>query len=188
MEILAGVLVVACVLLLYCNYNKSNADGMRRGKNLQGLHFVEGYSDRPRAGTFAARDGYVVGHPKDPALSYTTRSSHFVENMKDQAEDQGLNDRNTRPTPAAVNVEQPTGNENRMMWMPDAEIPLDVYTRDGNVGSHTFTPEDEAFMFKNVFERNNNRVKADGAGSLCGNAMRFIDYGSHLQPTRSITA
>ncbi len=182
-EILAGVLVAACLLLLYCNYNKSNSDGLHGKKNLPGLHLRDGYSNLPKAGSFKAIEGYTVGRPNDDALSYTTRSSYFRENLADQ----GLNDKATRGTPASANVEPPQGNENRMLWMPDAEIPLNVYTRDGHISSHEFSPTDETFMYKNVFERNSNRVMSEGAGSLCGSAMRYVDYGGNMQPTRSIT-
>lgn len=167
-EILCGVLVVVCILLLYCNY-KSNVDGMSKNKFLKGLHM---------------RDGYAAGYPGDKALSYTGRSSHFQENL----ENKGLNDKQTQPTPAASVVAAPNANLNTM-WIPDAEIPLNSYLQDGegNLNSHPFSPNDEIYLYKNVFDRNINRVKSEGAGSLCGSTMRYVDYGANMQPTRNLT-
>ncbi len=188
LEILSGVLIVACILLFYCSYNKPAVDGMKHGKVLPGLHMRDGYSALPKAGSFEARDGYTVGHLNDPSLSYTTRSSYFVENFKDKKdEDEGLNGRETRPTPASANVAPPKGNESNILWMPDAEVALDVYTRDGHLNSHHFDPNEEIHMWNTIFERNKDRVQKVGAGSLSGSAMQYIDYGGNMQPTRLIT-
>lgn len=185
LEILSGVLVAACLLLLYCNYSKSSSENMRHGRMLPGLYMRQGmegmYGDLPKAGTFKARDGYVVGHPMDKSLSYTTRSSHFQENMNS-----GLNDRSTRPTPAAVATPAPNGNENNILWMPNAEIPLNVYV-GGSLNSHQFSEEDENYIMKNVFDRKVNQNSVQGPGSVCGTSLKYIDYGGNMQPTRQIT-
>ncbi len=190
LEILSGILIVACILLAYCSRSKANssdADGMKHGKVIPGLHMRDGYSALPKAGSFNARDGYTVGQLNDPSLSYTARSSYFNENFKGGKEDEdaGLNGRETRPTPASANVEQPKGNENKMLWMPDAEIALNVYTRDGQINSHQFDPNDESHMWKHVFREKG--ADCTGVGSLCGSVMKHVDYGGDSQRTAYVT-
>lgn len=185
LEILSGILVAACLLLLYCNYSKSNSENMLHGRILPGLHMRQGmegmYGDLPRAGTFKARDGYVVGHPHDASLSYTTRSSHFQENMNS-----GLNDRSIPPTPASAATPEPNGSGNNILWMPDAEIPLNVYV-GGGLNSQQFSEEDEKYIMNNVFNRKINQNSVQGPSSVGGVSLKYIDYGGNMQPTRQIT-
>ncbi len=170
-EILAGVLVAACILLLYCNYTKSKSEGMRHGGHLPGLYMkdaAEGmYSDLPRSGSFG--------------LSYTTKSGHFEEDMTT-----GLNEQVSQPTPASNSVQAPCGNENELLWTPDASIALDVYNSCG-LNSHQFSAIDEAHMIDTIFHRKTNQNSVHGPASLCGTSMKYIDFGGNMQPTRAVT-
>lgn len=155
--------------------------GLYLKQGMEGLESMGGYGDLPRSGTFSSRDGYVVGHPKDQSLSYTTRSSYFQENMNDS-----LNDGNTRPTPAASATQAPSGDENNILWVPDAQIPLNVYTGD-QMNAYQFSEEDEKYIMRNIFERKVNQNSVQGPRSMCGASLKYIDYGSNMQPTRQIT-
>lgn len=180
LEILSGILVAACLLLLYCNYSKPCPENMHGERYIPGLNMRQGmYSDLPKAGTFQSRDGYTVGRVNNPALSYTTRTSYFQENMNS-----GLNDKVVRP--AVADLQRPKCNETGMLWVPDAAIPLNVYV-GGELNSQKFSEEDEKFILKNIFNRKVNQNSVQGPGSVCGTALKYVDFGGNMQPTRNIT-
>ena len=157
-EILSGVLVVACLMLFWCQRSKG-VDGFK----------PNGYSNLPMAGHFS-RDGYVVGSPNDPSLSYTARSSYFSEN----AENRGLNDMTTTPTPASEDQITPDG-DNTGLWLAEAKV-----------NDHKFSTDEERDMYNNVFARQNNRVTQAGE-TVSGSQLHYIDYGANMVATRQIT-
>lgn len=177
LEILTGVLVVACLLLAYCSYNKRSAptaEGLRHGADIPGLHMRNGFSSMPKAWAL---------NSEGLRSSYSTRTHKSTEGL----DNQGLNDQSIRQTPASAAVDTPRGTENRILWDTDAEIPLDVYTRDGVLNSHEFDPDSAANMYKEVFERNSSRAKVAGSGSVTGCQMRGIDIGDNMSASRALT-
>lgn len=184
-ELLVGALVVACLLLLYCKGSKP-VDGMLHGKLVPGLHMRDGYSNMKRAGTFDGVEGYTVGHAGDKSLSYNARHSYFKEGLGNAGSDQGLNNLETRATPASANVQCPLGNENSILWAPDAAVQQDVYT--ATLNDHTFNRTEEDLMYKNVFSRETNKGTPDSkSASLGGAILRLTDYHANLHPSRDIT-
>jgi hypothetical protein len=175
-EILVGVLVLSCLLLLYCNKSKQ-PDGMKN-RYIPGLHMGrDGYSNMPKAGSF---EGYVVGHPGDESLSYTVRSGMSSEPCK------GLNELQSVQTPAGNNVTPPTGNENAMLWRSNADVRHDIYNCDG-LNDHAFGDEEARQMYNNVFAREVNRTKNKACGSLSGDILSLTDYGESMPYSREIT-
>ena len=166
-EILSGVLVVACLLLFWCQRSK-NVDGLS-GALIPGVRIRDGYTDLPLAGRFS-RDGYVTGSPSDNSSSYTARSSYFTENM----EDQGLNDLTTTPTPASNDQTTPEG-DNTGLWLSESRV-----------NNHRFTTDEDADIYRTVFERHNNRVKQSGH-TMSGASLGLIDYGANMVQTRQVT-
>ncbi len=160
-EILSGVLVVACLMLLWCQ-RSNNVDGLAQKRN--------GYSSMQPYGSFA-REGYVVGHPGDNSLSYTARSSHFTDNM----ENKGLNELTTTPTPPSNDKTTPPMNVNRKMWLSEA-----------NINNHQFTADEEIEMHRNIFARQVNSVK-EASETLSGATLQLVDYGANMIPTRQVT-
>ena len=167
-EILSGVLVVACLMLFWCQRSK-NVDGMKHGQVTSGLQFRDGYSGRPLAGRFT-KEGYVVGHPGDRSLSYTARSSYMADNM----EDKGLNDLTTTATPASDDVSAPSG-ESSGLWLAEADV-----------NNYKLSTDDEQDMYNNIFSRQISKVTAAGE-TVSGSQLHYIDYGANMVATRQVT-
>jgi len=159
-EILSGVLVVACLLLLWRNRAKV-VSLVKGGSEQAGLVIRDGYTALPSAGKFH-HDGFS---------SYATHSGYFTENL----EDKGLNDLHTTPAPPSTDMSTPDVDVNAGLWLPEAGI-----------NSHEFSADEEAEMYNNVFERHSNRVKQAGE-SLSGALLHYVDYGANMLATRPVT-
>jgi hypothetical protein len=166
-EILSGVLVVACLMLLWCQ-RSSNVDGLH-GKPQSGLVIRDGYVSMPLAGHFNKTEGYVTGRPGDRSLSYTARASHF-----ENTEDSGLNDLHTVPTPPSTDHKTPTDSD-PLRWAPDVGI-----------NEVDFSDDTLPDLYHNVFKRQINQVKTTG-DTLSGASLRYIDYGANMVQTRQVT-
>jgi len=179
LDILSVVLVGLLALLLYCENKKAN-----EGLGPDGLKFRSGYSALPKHGRFSKKEGYVVGAPSDLSRSYTRRKSRF-DGFDDQpAGLNGLeNDGTNVKNPAAL----PNDNVGDILWMPDAEIPRNVYNRDDVLNDVPLTESEDENIMDTVFARNRNKAQIVGSGSLGGAVMQYTDYGANMQPTRLIT-
>ena len=169
-EILAGILLVACLILFYCN----NKYEYMKGHPLPELYMNEGfYSDLPKHGSF--QENYTTYSADQQPMSYTTRSSNFSEPMSNN---KSLHDRETVPTSAALTVQQPSENENNMRWVPDADISLNVYANDSYKNNKNSDNE-----LSDVYYKRSRQDNTDN-NSVTGTFLKYVDYG---QSNKNIT-
>lgn len=178
-EILVGVLIVACVLLMYCRSKKST-DGMKSLKaKIPGLQFRDGYQS------------YSTNIKPDYAYMPSK-----LEGMDEGTS--GLNEQESFPTSASLSVTPPSGNENRLNWIPDVSISQNSYdpianvmvdadgmpvefTRDNMVHDTTLNSDNDK-IWNTIYNRGKSRPlqPTPGNPSVGGASMHLID----TQPQR----
>lgn len=166
-EILTAVLVTACLLLLYCKVSVKTSEKMHGSPQVPGIHFAEGYTARPKHGSYSVKDGLEVSR------SDVVPTMHGLE---------------TRQTPASALASTSTSISPEMNWVPDASIPLNCFNAELN--SVEFSPDDMRVMEREVLERQSNRsgVNSSAPRSLCGAIMSYTEPGvSNTHVSRELT-
>lgn len=181
---LVGILIVVCVLLLFCNFKVSVS---KQNLGPDGIRFRQGYATGPRFGRF--RENYVVAFPDDTRLVYNSRKTEGLENDDAPvASMHGLETTNyVNHLSSSQSCREKKGGNVDLMWISSADIPLDVYTRDGHITNHAFSPAEEEQMINTFFSRNSNQVKQAGTGSLGGSILKYSDYGVAHGSSREVT-
>ena len=176
-EILIGVLIVACLLLLYCrSQNKTaNADGMERG--MIPLHFKnkEGYAvGKPAVGTF--KSGFTAGYAYSPDLAEGSfnRGVAFDDNVPID----GLHEQETRQTPASYNCSTPESSEVDTKWKPDMSVVPNVYSADKYMYTG-LAASDNDMAFMDMYVRNKTAPALPGPKnpSVGGVSLTLMDFG-----------
>jgi hypothetical protein len=154
-EVLTGILVAACLLLLVCRIRVEKSDGMRSGADVPGLKFRDGYTHAPKHGSYAIRNGM------EPSQEPAVKSMHGLE---------------TRQTPASAIAKTADFAHTDLGWVPDASIQLDCYT-DVGLNDTQFTPNDQAIMEREVLgrQRSHASVNSSAPRSLCGSIMSLTE-------------
>lgn len=179
-EILAGVLVAACLLLLYCSYQKGSRDGMRAkpltvADRSPGLRLRNGfYSDMPAVGKFGPRRSGYVGSP----VRVLTMHSKYAEGL---AAGKDLNSVEAVPVNPNKMVDPDSDRQselNQIGWQVDALANADDQAK-----------QDHEIIDSSLC-RQSNAVKSVGAGSLTGAVLMMTDYkpnSGHMSSGNSIT-
>ena len=188
-ELLIGVLIVACLLLLYCKSNNSESDveGYKNNKVFNGtsglvpLSFgrtakhLERYTVMPPAGTF--KSGFTAGYAYAPELA-EGNFNRGVE-FNDSLPIAGLHEKETRQTPASYNCSTPEKTEVDIKWMPDMSIVPNVYGADRNMFTG-LAASDNDMAFMDMYIRNKTAPAVAGPKnpSVGGVSLALSDFGS----------
>lgn len=178
-DLLAGGLIVACVLLLLCWSRKP--EGMTA---IPGLKFKSGYTSGPTYGRFH-REGYGIANTT--GYLNTNRFEGMEGLADDDAPVKSLNNLETRATPSSMAVSKPTGKENNMQWESDAGIGVDVFNRTNSdlESGARLSEKDNENLYDLVFTQSANKMSTPMPRSLGGAIMNLTDYST--VPSRQVT-
>lgn len=201
-QILSGLLILLCIILLYCWFTKKSKNSNYEGLNrpIPGLHFKDGMSKRPIPGLHY-KQGFYVQEKRDLGIlpdgtegMYVTGGKTFghsgysdVEGLE-SAPVTSLSQLEASPSPAADTTGLQVVGTTNIGWQCDGSIP-DYYTRDGctePISGETYS-DDEVAIINNTMSRTTGSVKAVGSGSLTGSILGLTDWSPAVIPTRDVT-
>lgn len=177
-EILIGVLIVACLLLIYCkNQNKSAAsEGMEKGMMPLVFHKRDKYAvGTPAVGTF--KSGFTTGYTYSPELAEGNFNRGVA--FDDSVPIDGLHEQETRQTPASYNCSTPETSEVDSKWKPDMTVVPNVYSADKYMYTGLAASDnDMAFMDMYVRTKTAPALPGPKNPSVGGVSLSLMDFGS----------
>jgi hypothetical protein len=189
-EILSATLVVACLLLLYCWYQKRvDRNSAEHLVNYPGLKLRgrDDYVPKPNYGMFPVsghRDGYVPLGMNINKRGAMTRDPHFSsEGMSDRT--QSLHELVTDDTPASKASSTPVRSDNDILWWSDGSVPQDIFSRDGAVQQDVqLTEKDGDALVRMALGNSSDASAVVRNPSMSGHFLANADY---THPSRELS-
>ncbi len=177
-EILIGILIVACLLLMYSrSQDKPNdTDGMKDTTGTVALRFRDRYAvGHPATGTF--KSGFTAGYSYSPDLAEAgfNRGAAFDDNVPID----GLHEQETRQTPASYNCSTPESSEVDTKWKPDMTVVPNIYNADKFMYTGLAASDnDMAFMDMYISNKTAPATPGPKNPSVGGVSLSLMDFGS----------